>query len=616
MVLKKRVHVKLGDEKKTLLVHPLSSLHRIVSSAFPQFTPSDYTIYYQQRPYSHRTPLQNLQKRNLHETPSPSPPPPLLEVTPILRGGDKNLKSGMMYFILFLITLSPLYFLTVGIMPLKALLARNVITRAMDPIGKYLVCTLGMKTLFRRFQTLLSIFKYLIFIVAVFTTFALGLITLCVMVKGKTIFDSPENLRKPVKTGYDAAVIFTVIFMVFYFSYRWFDYVAGTLISIFDKNYYTKVAFVPALKAVRLAFNEIKGTGLNIATFGGAQDVIAISNTLKGVAKTAEKIIKAVPQYGCEIEGYDSIAADLMRELASIKKSDGILTEEEIKGRDRKAFCFDFNEYLDDNEFVSYCSSSQNSQCCTASMFFKIASILYAVTTEAFGKGHENDAISKAILQDVNKTTLQSATSVVSTLGDQLGMTAQLLIAAIAFFEEAKDLDEAAKEAGTHDFYITERTMKIQDTGSKPLPKSVQEDKLHEKMIELEQQEYHTLALYDDKYTNVKLGVKGILMIKRRVTFEDVDNRIDNLKTILREKNLKYDEDDNVINNVFKPYFISTVCDTLNGMRATREVSEEIGGLDDAVDMIKSGMATGRWCSIAYMIAYLVLVLMGLFGAF
>jgi hypothetical protein len=588
----------------TVRAHIFASLHRIVSSSL---TPTiDHTLYYQGKVCS--------LKSNLHKIGYQSGQ--TIEVTRVVRGGDKNLKSGMMYAILFFVSLSPLYFLNLGIMPLKSLLARNVITRAMNPIGRYLVCTLGMKTLFRRIQTLLSLFKYLIFIIAVFTTFALGLISLCVMVKGKTIFDSPENIRKPVKTGYEAATIFTVIFMLFYFSYRWFDYVAITLISIFKKNYYTNVALVPGLKAARIAFDKMKGIGLNTATFGGASDILAIATTLKGVASTMEKITKSVPQYGCEIEGYDSIAADLMRELASMKKNDGKLTEDEIKGRDRKSFCFDFNEYLDDNEFVAYCSSSQNSQCCTSSMFFKIASVLYAALTEAFGMGHQEDKISKAILRDVNKTNLATATSVITMLGDRLGMTAQLLIAAIAFFEQAKELDDAEKEAGTHDFYITDQTIKIQDTGSKPLPKSVQEDKIHEKMLELEKEGFHTLALYDDKYTNVKLGVKGILMVKRRVTFEDVDNRIDALKTILREKNLKYDEDDNVVNNVFKPYFISNVCDVLNGLRATRDVSEEIGGLEDAVDMVKSGMATGRWCSIGYMLAYIILLLMGLFGAF
>jgi hypothetical protein len=88
-------------------------------------------------------------------------------------GGDRNMKSGMFYAMMFFITLSPIYFMYIGIIPLKSLLARNVITKALEPMGKYLVCVLGMKTMFRRIQTLLSIMKYFIYLCLMIEKFQL-----------------------------------------------------------------------------------------------------------------------------------------------------------------------------------------------------------------------------------------------------------------------------------------------------------------------------------------------------------------------------------------------------------------------------------------------------------
>ncbi len=576
------IDIKVGNELYTNKTSSrYVSFHRAISTVYPKYQPRDFMIYHKSRLYQHRDPLCKIPGNRIE-----------IELIPRMKGGAKSAtSSGMFYFILFLITLSPIYFMYVGIVPLKAFLSRRILTTALEPLGKYLVCVLGKKTLFNRILLSTSIIKYFIFILAVFITFTLPFIVLCVLMSAlmkKNGFDSPAKLEKPVNAGYTTGVIFTLIHMLIYFGYRWFDYFADFFISLCNKSYYTRMIFVPPLEAMKRAFNNIKGTGAMIATMGYAADVKVITGAIGGAASSLEGVMRMMIEQGCETVGVDEVVAKFKKGLAELKSTD--LSKFEIKGRDRKAFCFDFNEYLDENDLEKLCVATGNEQCCTPSVFYKIAAGMY-------------DAISGS----------STFAELIKKGAAMLGVMGHIITANIAFFEEAMERNEETDDA----IYLLERQFMIKDHEEKTQKGDViYESQLDAKMAEYRAMGHKVQVLYDDKFKNYKEHIVGVLNVKRRVSFDEMRNKINELKRMLNDYNASYNDDDVIVKYVFKPYFISNVCEALNGVRATRDFSADIQGLDNAVDILRSGMFTGRWMIVFYLITYLVLVILGFFKVY
>ncbi len=586
------LEIKINKNIYKSNIHSYASLHRAIINVFPQYTPKDYIIYINNKVCSHTQIVNELDAKQI------------IEIMPKIRGGlemsKSSMGSGMFYFILFLITLSPIYFMYVGIVPLKSFLSRRILTTALEPFGKYLVCVLGKKTLYSRILLATSIIKYFIFIFAVFVTFTLPFIILCilmgVLMKHNKLSDAPKKLKGPVEAGSTTGMIFTVIHMITYFGYRWFDYVADYFISLCNKTYYTKIIFVPILESLKLSFNNIKGIGAIAGTFGFAADVKGITSALGGVVKPLEDVMHMIVKNGCEAVGVDEIEESFKKNLKGLNEHE--LKKFEIKGRDRKKFCFDFNEYLDENEFEELCKASGNEQCCTSTMFYKIAEGLYKALTQG---GTFIELVKKGLAM--------------------VGLTGHLITANIAFFEEAMERDDAFDDKGGDAIFLTEtqfmiknnmgRTQKDRSTGL-----MLYEDDVDNKIEEYRSKGYKVQALYDDKYRDEKQNIIGLLNIKRKISFDEMKNKINELKRMLNDYNASYDDDDLVVKYVFKPYFITNVCEALNGVRAVRDFSKDINGLDNAIDILRSGMFTGRWMIVFYLITYLVLVILGFFKVY
>ncbi len=585
MNIKIKINNKIYNKKFNKYV----SLHRAISTIYSNYTPKDYIIISNNKICSHTILIDECEEDNIYE------------IMPKMRGGASNsaMTSGLMYFILFLITLSPIYFMYVGIVPLKSFLSKRILTTALEPLGKYLVCVLGKKTLYSRILLATSILKYFIFIFAIFVTFTLPFIILCilmgVLMKSNTLNDSPSKLKKPVEAGSTTGMIFTVIHMMIYFGYRWFDYFADFFIGLCNKNYYTKMVFVPILESLKLTFNNVKGTGAIVATAGYASDVKMLIGSVSGMIKPFEDVMNKIVKNGCETIGVDEIEKLFKDNLKGLNEHD--LKKFEIKGRDRKKYCFDFNEYLDENEFEELCKASKNEQCCTSTIFYKIAEGLYKALTEG------------NVFAEMVKKGLA-----------MIGLTGHIITANIAFFEEAMERDDAFDDKSGDAIFLTESVLMIKsNSGDKKESANgtfVYEDVVNDKIQEYISKGYKVQSLYDDKYKDEKKSIIGVLNIKRKITFLEMKNKINELKSMLNDYNASYDDGDLVVKYVFKPYFINNVCEALNGVRAIRDFSKDINGLDNAVDILRSGMFTGRWMIVFYLITYLVLVILGFFKVY
>ncbi len=605
------VNVKINDKIYKSETHKYASLHRTIVNVYSEYDPNKHIIYTKcAKVCNHKDGIYKYMKSNesnkYGDDVNSNESTLTFEVVPKLKGGievsKSTAKSGMFYFILFLVTLSPIYFMYVGIVPLKSFLSRRILTTALEPLGKYLVCVLGKKTLYSRLILGTSIIKYFIFIFAVFVTFTLPFIILCILMgvfmKHNTLMDSPSKLEGPVKAGYTSGVVFTMVHMIIYFGYRWFDYFADFFISLFNKNYYTRMIFIPILEIMKSTFNNLKGTGAIIATGGYAMDVKGYTAAAGAAASAIESIMHIVVKEGCEAVGVDQIESEFKKALRELKGDD--LKKFEIKGRDRKKFCFDFNEYLDENDYERLCTVAGNEQCCTSSMFYKIAMGMQNYLVKGGG----------------------SVAETVKKVASMVGLMGHLITANIAFFEESMERDDAFDDRTGDAIYLLERQMMIkgseqnQNEQAKKSGIFVYESDIEAKSDELSKQGFKVQTLYDEKYRNYKENIVGVMNIKRKITFDEIRNNINELKRMLNDYNASYSDEDVIVKYVFKPYFISNVCEALNGMRATRDFSKDINGLDNAVDILRSGMFTGRWMIVFYLIAYLVLILLGFFKVY
>ncbi len=595
-----RLTIKRGSETQTIEPRPYISLHRAVLTAFPHYNPQNETIYASGKVISYRNSVKDLMESGSGSESGSGWG--RVEVIPKTKGGieipAKSAKSGMFYLIAFLVSLSPIYFMYVGIVPLKSYLSKRILSKALEPIGKYLVCIHGKKTLYRRMLTLASILKYFVFILAIFVTFTLPFIALCVMVASfmnKKLMNNPSLLRSPVKAGSTTGMIFTTLYMVIYFGYRWFDYFADFLISIFNESYYTRMMIVPILEIAKKMFDTFKGVGAMIGTFGFAADVPIITAPIAGVVGTLEEVVKKMKEVGCEAVGVDDVEKAFRSAVKGMDEAE--LKKFEIKGRDRKKFCFDFNEYLDENEFEKLCSLEGAEQCCTPSVFYKIAAGMFGVVT----------------MDNFVAEMVRKGFAAVKMMG-------HLITANIAFFEETLEGNGMMDQADDG-FFISVRQLFIRDTGETK-GEFVSEMDLEEMVQKLtanpdkDGSELKAQTLFDEKYKDYKKNIVGVLNIKKKVTFDEVKEKILKLKRMLSDYNASYKDDDVIVKQVFKPLFLSSICEALNGARVTRDFSVDVGGLSNAVDMLRSGMFTGRWMIVFFLITYLILLICGLFKVY
>jgi len=167
-------------------------------------------------------------------------------------------KNPLTVLLVFAILFIPLIILPLGLIPTLASLIKNIIDEGFSAIGKYLVCVLGKKTLFSRFSFIITLIKYVIFILLVYVVISLPLILLCITLKGHDVSDDPNSICKPFGTGSTAGMINTMIFLIIYFLYRSGNLIFKPLISLFKQFSFTNLLLVPVFKSMLGFYDNFK----------------------------------------------------------------------------------------------------------------------------------------------------------------------------------------------------------------------------------------------------------------------------------------------------------------------------------------------------------------------
>ena len=251
-----------------------------------------------------------------------------IQLHKVIKGGSNffsfAVKNYFLVFVVFLIAFLPVIILPLGIIPSIGNLIKVIIDKSVDQVGKYLICVLGKKTLFKRFKFLIYLIKYVIFILMIYIVITFPLVLLCVTLKGQSIFDSPKSICGGVSTGKTAGTILTMIYVGIFLTMRAAKLIFGPIIYLFKKNYYTNMLFNPIFKFLLGIFESIKYIPINLFYPFNAFFVPYFSFLTLSVP-AFKIILTMLSKLGCSKLSPSGMIPELKKQLASftdsIKKS-------------------------------------------------------------------------------------------------------------------------------------------------------------------------------------------------------------------------------------------------------------------------------------------------------
>jgi hypothetical protein len=273
------------------------------------------------------------------------------------RGGNSffsfAMKNPTLVFTVFLIAFLPVLILPLGFIPATATLIKIIIEKSIDTIGKYLVCTLGRITLFKRLRLLLTVNKYLTYIIMIFVVITFPLILLCITLKGNSITDNPKNMCGAISAGNTAGIILTLMYMGIYLSIRGGNLIIKPLIYVCKQNYITNTLFNPILKYLLKFYDNIKYLPVILMPFIG-QGIQAYFKFLQLSLVSLKIMLETVKDFGCKSSFSKE---DFMKKLMeNINKEKNKKINEKINEKDNEKI----NEK--DNEKINEKNNKKNNE--------------------------------------------------------------------------------------------------------------------------------------------------------------------------------------------------------------------------------------------------------------
>lgn len=276
-------------------------------------------------------------------------------------------------FIVFIIVLMPLIILPMGFLPMLSSLIKVIIDKGFKTIGQYLVCILGKKTLFSRFSFIISLLKYVIFILLIYVIITFPLVLLCITLKGHNVLDDPNSICKPISTGTTAGIVNAMIYFLIYFMYRGANLIFKPLINIFQQFPITNMLFVPLLKNILYLYDRFKYIpAYSIPLIG--QILLAYHSYMDLLIPFVDMFLSYMIQLGCKsintnfgkgfIKKLTSFGCDQVKKCL---EKDG---NKEQQGGAKKEDNYEFHAIPD-----SFCNK-EVIQCCNPSNFMKIGDTL------------------------------------------------------------------------------------------------------------------------------------------------------------------------------------------------------------------------------------------------
>jgi len=592
------------------------------------------------------------------------------------RKGGNLWKKIVFYLVCIFMIFLPVFILPTGLNTGGVTFIGLVMQKVKDSMCRYLKCELNYRTLTNRFSTIIDWIKLILIGLATYTLITVGTVTACCLSKGLGMFDNPNKVCSPYNVGATAGLILTVVYLMIYFSFRFSDKILIPFESWAKGNFVTNLLVRPLIslniymlqkfKFMFVYFLPYVGSGINgfhkaiDASFPGlimvlqqvseggcsSKGINFLKNTLKNINKQVNSMKHKIQTgqtnngQGMSMNGMPSMNG--MFGNSGKEKGNGNNGNENnenngVKGNNKNKtnnnfnlYDFDFqNGVIDNHKYEKaleelreerkkvnikpepICLLPAGGPCCQSEIFLVIADFLYKYLGD-------NQMI---------KNQLQ-----------ETGMFLGINLALIGLYEKALYGDNYPLTFNKEDvignkillkkFYDTFKD----DIKKEDNKKNIKNAKLVNEIEELlygpdedfpEPQDDQNSKNNPNKLTKVKNSMLAFLKkdtIKDDEQILEINNKIngleqDNIDYAQRKKE-DYQAGNSPIKFFIKEVFITVLCNFLATANAGATIFDAIGGVNQFMDMLKSGAAAGGIIVFIYIIVVIILIICGFFGIY
>lgn len=576
-----RIFINFNNIKKEININNYVSINSIISkylidnkliNVIDNYF-LDYNGLYLNNNYS-------LEKYNIKEN-------TILTLNDKVKGGSSFFSyiasNPIQVFIAFIIALLPIAILPLGFIPLTSTLIKVIIESSVEGLGKYLVCTLGKTTLYKRMKLFLVIVKYTIFILMIFVIITFPLLTLCVTLKGHSIGDDPKSMCGGINAGNTAGLVLTIVFVLIYIGFRMGNHILGFFIKLFGKVNILDWLFNPILIFILNTFNKFKYVPISFMTYGiiGTYHIFimtvmpALQIFLGVIADVGCKSIKDISFMSSITDQINNMKKNLPQEIKNI--SDNIGTSknklpEIVKLQNNHEV---YNIFKTENPMCK----EERSTCCSPDNFIEIADNIYKILNNKVSQGKlmELGLFPAFIL--FNEALYEGA---ISNIGD-------------AFNFSNKNNEE--KKMFLRKTLMNEVNKLSQDTKVSINEFLVSGD---EKLIPIIEKKLHT---------NIPKGVNNNKIM-------ELKGKINDLEELMADKKEAYEKGKTLFKIIFKHLFLNIFCNVVSTANTSLDIIGKAGEMEEMIDMLKAGSSSGTITAFCYFITVIVLILCGIFNVF
>lgn len=250
-----QIFIQNYHDIKIVDVHPFQSLHSILLQTFPDLSLDQIFLTYQSQKIDDFTLSCDALCIQKDDT---------LYIHHRCEGGGigdffRFFKKHWGFVILgLIIAVLPLFTLPSGMISISASLLKIVFDESFEKIGIYLVSNFGKYTLYQRFKFIISIFKYLIFILITYVSITFPLLVLTSIMKGSYIFDDPMKICSSSNAAYITGLILTTLYMMIYAYFRGFGNLLDWIKSFFQSNQTLQMTAAPMTEGIRKSYDQVK----------------------------------------------------------------------------------------------------------------------------------------------------------------------------------------------------------------------------------------------------------------------------------------------------------------------------------------------------------------------
>jgi len=547
------------------------------------------------------------------------------------RGGGKKKKGGILYYIgCALFILLPLFLIPNGFTVYTSLIISRSIESIKNTINKYIICTLKSKTLAKRLTTIVGLLKYFILIFITYVIITMSFVVACVLSKGMSVYDKPKKICTPVYVGSTAGLIFTSIFALLFFLFRFNSYIFNTLIYFSKKTFITNI-FSGLFQLISNIINSIKFTLSYAMPFFGTATFIQ-HKAIDASFPVLVTLFETISSFGCQELTENKIKSAFKKNIEKINNESTKNNNQNNKNNQNNNN--DNNDNNDNNNNTQALLINNN----FLNIQYKNGVIDNQGLDEELNKLRDEIKVIKDPICETQDTQCCNPKNL-KLIGDSLyssimGSNSNPLITIMKNMGFYLGVILAIQEIYT--LYMNKNTEleKNIDFDKKDIP----EKKLYIKYLKENYREY-----FDEKIiieinkglNNIHENNEGLNQLFKKVketlnssnnndksekNIEEVKLKIKNLEDeaikFSKEEDSSYEPGDTKTKKLLKIILYNSLCNILAFNESGQIMIKEAGGINEVMDIIKSSSAAGSIISFFYIITVIILILCGFFGVF